>query len=53
MTPICARISIPKDRLTIFTNYPSATKDQGLEETVLTLFYPVVNGCFQHVGIII
>ena len=32
-TPICARITIPKDRLTIFT---SVTKEQALEETVLT-----------------
>ena len=49
-TPICARIPISKDRLAVFTNYPSVTKDQVLEETVLTLFYPVAHGCFQFVG---
>ena len=48
-TSICARIPIPKDGLTIFTNYPSVTKDQELEKTVLTLFHPVVCGCFQPV----
>ena len=55
-TPICARISIPldrsRDRLAIFTNYPNVTKDQALEETVLTLFYldhPVVQCYFQLV----
>ena len=53
-TPICARILISKDRLAVFTNYPSVTKDQALEETVLTgLFHPVVHGCFQLVGITI
>ena len=48
--PICARILISKDRLAVFTNYPSVTKDQALEETVLTLFHPVVHGCFQLAG---
>ena len=55
-TPISARISIPQgrswDRLAIFTNYPNVTKDQALEETVLTLFYldhPVVQCYFQLV----
>ena len=53
-TPICARIPISKDRLAVFTNYPSVTKDQALEETVLTgLFHPVVHGCFQLIGITI
>ena len=52
ITPICARIPISKDRLAVFTNYPSVTKDQTLEETVLTgLFHPVVHGCFQLVGV--
>ena len=37
--PICARLPISKDRLAIFTNYPSVTKDQALEETVLTLWF--------------
>ena len=50
-TPICARIVIPKDRLTVFTNYPIVTKDQALEETVLTLFHSVVHGCFQLVSV--
>ena len=50
--PIWARIPISKDRLAIFTTYPSVTKDQALEETVLTgLFDPVVHGYFQLVGI--
>ena len=35
-----------KDRLTVFTNDPSVTKDQALEETVLTLFDPVVHSGF-------
>ena len=35
---------MPKDRLAAFTNYPSATKDQALEETDLTIFHPVVHG---------
>ena len=48
-TPICARILISEDRLAVFTNYPSVTKEQALEETVLTLFHPVVHGCFQLV----
>ena len=53
-TPICARIPISKDRLAVFTNYPSVTKDQALEETVLMgLFHPVVHGCFQLVGVTI
>ena len=46
-------ILIPKDRLAIFTNYPSVIKDQALEETVLTLFHPVVHGCFQPISITI
>ena len=46
-------ILIPKDKLAIFTNYLNVTKDQALEETILTLFYPVVHGCFQLVGITI
>ena len=41
--PIYARIPIPKDRLAIFT---SVTKEQALEETVLTSFHPVVHGYF-------
>ena len=50
-TPICTRIPISKDRLAVFTNYPSVTKEQALEETVLTgLFHPVVHGCFQLLG---
>ena len=50
----CApRIPISKDRLAVFTNYPSVTRDQALEETVLMgLFHPVVHGCFQLVGIL-
>ena len=52
-TPICTRILIPKDRLAVFTNYPSVAKDQALEETVLTLSQPVVQGCFQLVGVTI
>ena len=52
-TPICTRIPISKDRLAVFTNYPSVTKDQTLEETVLTcLFHPVpVHSCFQFTSI--
>ena len=54
ITPICTRKTISKDRLAVFTNYPSITKDQALEEIVLTgLFHPVVHGCFQLVGITI
>ena len=54
ITPICARIPISKDRLAVFTNYPSVTKDQALEETVLTgLFHPMVHGYFQLVGVTI
>ena len=48
-TLICARIPIPKDRLAVYTNYSSVTKDQALEETALTLFHPVIHGCFQPV----
>ena len=33
--------------------YSTVTKDQALEETVLTLFYPVVHGYFQFIGITI
>ena len=50
-TPICTRIQIPKDRLAIFTNYSSVTKDQALNETILTLFHPVVHGCFQLISV--
>ena len=49
-TPTCGRIPISKDRLAIFTNYLSVTKDQVLEETALNFFYPVIHGCFQLVG---
>ena len=49
--PICARILITKDSLAIFTNYPSVTKDQVLEETALILFHPVFHGCFQLIGV--
>ena len=52
-TPICARIAIPKDRLGVFTNYPSVIKDQALQETILTLFHPVVHGCSQPVDVTI
>ena len=52
-TAICTRILIPKDRLVVFTSYQSVTKDQALEETVLILFYPVVKGFFQLVGVTI
>ena len=53
-TPICARIPNSKDRLAIFTNYPSVTKDKALEETVvMDLFHPVVYGCFQLIGVTI
>ena len=51
-TTICVRIQIPKDRLAVFTNYPSVTNHQALEETVFTLFHPVVYGCFQPIGVI-
>ena len=44
---------IAKDRLAVFTNYLSATKDQVLEKTFLTLFYPVVHSCFQLIGVTI
>ena len=51
-TPICARILVPKDRLAVFTNYPSVIKDQALEKkTVLTLFHPLVHSCFQPVSV--
>ena len=53
MTLICTRISISKDRLTVFTNYPSVAKDQALEGIVLTLFHTVVHGCFQLVSVTI
>ena len=49
----CTRIPIPKDRLAVFTNYPSVIKEQALEETVLTLFHPVVHRCFKLVGVAI
>ena len=53
-TPISfARIPIPKNRLAVFINYSSVTKDQALEETVLTLFHLVVNGCFQLISVAI
>ena len=53
-TPICTRIPISKDRLAVFTNYPSVTKEQALEETVLMgLFHPVIHGGFQLIGITI
>ena len=42
-----------KDRLTVFTNYLSITKDQALEETILTLFDPVIHSCFQFVNVTI
>ena len=47
----CKDTPIPKDRLAVFTNYPSVTKDQALKETVLTLFHTVVHGYFQLVGV--
>ena len=52
-TLICTRIPILKDRLANFTNYPSVTKDQALEETVLTLFHSVVHGYFKLAGVTI
>ena len=52
-TQICPRIPISKDRLAIVTNYSSITKDRALEETVLTLFHPVVHACFQLVSVTI
>ena len=52
-TTICARIPISEVRLAVFTDYPSVTKDQALEETDLTLFHPVVHSCFQLDGITI
>ena len=51
-TPVCTRILIPKDNLATFTNYPTVTKDQALEETVFMLFHPVVHACFQLISII-
>ena len=50
-TLTCPRIPISKERLAVFTNYPSVTKEQALEETGLTLFHPMVYGCFQLVGV--
>ena len=50
---ICSRMSFPKDRLAIFTNYTSVIKYNALEETILTLFHPVVHGCFQLVYVTI
>ena len=46
-------IPISKNKLAVFTNYPSVTKDQVFwEETVLTLFYLVrVHSCFQPVSV--
>ena len=52
-TPFCTKKLIPKDRLAIFTNYQSVTKDQALEETILILFHPVVKGFFQLVSVTI
>ena len=44
-TSICIRIPIYNDRLAVFTNYPSVTNEQALEETVLMgLFHPMVHG---------
>ena len=40
---------ISKERLTVFTNHPSETKDQALEET----FSPYSTRCFQLVGVTI
>ena len=51
--PICARIQIPKDKLAVFIKYPIVTKDQALEETVLTLFHSVVQDYFQLVTVTI
>ena len=48
-TPICARMPISKERLAVFTNHPSETKDQALEET----FSPYSTRCFQLVGVTI
>ena len=42
-------IVMPKKSLTVFTNDPSVTKDQALEETVLTLFDPVIHSCFLRI----
>ena len=38
-----------KVRLAVFTNYPSITKDQALDETVLTLFHHMVHAAFNSV----
>ena len=46
-------VPIFKNGLAVFTDDPSVTKDQALEETVLILFHPVVQGCFQSTGVII
>ena len=54
-TPICTRITISKDRLAIFTNYPSVTKDQTrhykkqFSRAYSTLC--TVHGCFQFTSI--
>ena len=55
-TQICTRILISKGRLAVFTNYPSVTKDQALEETVLAGLFPLWFTAFtgfQLVGITI
>ena len=44
-------LPILKDRLAVFTNYPSVAEYLALQETVLALFHPVVHGCFQLIGI--
>ena len=50
---IYARMPICKDRIAIFTNYPSVTKDQALEETVLTLFHHVVTAAFNSLALLL
>ena len=35
----------------IRTDRSAVFKDQALEETVLTLFHPMVHSCFQLVGV--
>ena len=56
-TPICASTPISNntiDKLAIFTNYSDkCNQDHALEETVLTLFHPVVHSYFQLVGVTI
>ena len=42
-TSICTRIPIPKDRQTVFNNYPNVIKDQASEEIVLALFCPITH----------